>query len=130
MSEKEYCAVESASCPICGTVHDTGVLLNRRLKPTFSTRSVTTHIELCPEHKEKLDEGFTALVGIDESKSAPLANGNFNPEGAYRTGTFVLMRDHLVVRLLDTKIPDGKLFYCEEEVLRQLESLQPTEESS
>ena len=61
MSDKSYVSIEKKQCPICGTLHDVGILLDRRLKDSMEQYTVTGY-DLCPEHKELHEKGFIALV--------------------------------------------------------------------
>ena len=51
MSNKSYVSIEQKQCPICGTLHDVGILLDRRLRDSMEQSTVTGY-DLCPEHKE------------------------------------------------------------------------------
>ena len=61
MSDKSYVSIEKKQCPICGTLHDVGILLDRRLRDSMEQYTVTGY-DLCPEHKELHEKGFIALV--------------------------------------------------------------------
>jgi hypothetical protein len=61
MSNKSYVSIEKKQCPICGTLHDVGILLDRRLRDSMEQSTVTGY-DLCPEHKELHEKGFIALV--------------------------------------------------------------------
>ena len=61
MSDKSYVSIEKKQCPICGTLHDVGILLDRRLRNSMEQSTVTGY-DLCPEHKELHEKGFIALV--------------------------------------------------------------------
>ena len=61
MSNKSYVSIEKKQCPICGTLHDVGILLDKRLRDSMEQYTVTGY-DLCPEHKELHEKGFIALV--------------------------------------------------------------------
>ena len=61
MSDKSYVSIEKKQCPICGTLHNVGILLDRRLKDSMEQSTVTGY-DLCPEHKELHENGYIALV--------------------------------------------------------------------
>ena len=61
MSDKSYVSIEKKQCPICGTLHDVGILLDRRLKDSMEQYTVTGY-DLWPKHKELHEKGFIALV--------------------------------------------------------------------
>ena len=61
MSDKSYVSIEKKQCPVCGTLHDVGILLDKRLRDSMEQSTVTGY-DLCPEHKELHEKGFIALV--------------------------------------------------------------------
>ena len=61
MSNKSYVSIEKKQCPICGTLHDVGILQDKRLRDSMEQYTVTGY-DLCPEHKELHEKGFIALV--------------------------------------------------------------------
>jgi hypothetical protein len=61
MSDKSYVSIEKKQCPICGTLHNVGILLDKRLRNSMEQSTVTGY-DLCPEHKELHEKGFIALV--------------------------------------------------------------------
>ena len=130
MSEKSFVAVEYAICPVCAEKHDVGILLDKRIKPRFPSTELTTHFELCKEHKEKLDEGFVALVGIDPSASEISSKDTLKMGDAYRIGKYALVKEIVFTQILNASIPEGRISFCEEGVLDYLESLQTSEEVS
>ena len=65
---KSYVSVEQKQCPICGIVHDTGLLLDRRMRESLE-RFTLTGAALCGECQGKYDEGYIALVEVDPAQS-------------------------------------------------------------
>ena len=61
MSDKSFVSIEKKQCPVCGTLHDVGILLDRRLRDSMEQSTVTGY-DLCPKHKELHEKGFIALV--------------------------------------------------------------------
>ena len=61
MSDKSYVSIEKKQCPIWGTLHNVGILLDKRLRDSMEQSTVTGY-DLCPEHKELHEKGFIALV--------------------------------------------------------------------
>ena len=127
---KSYCAVEKAICPVCGESHDVGVLLHKRLQEVFTETSITTHLELCKEHKEKLEEGFVALVGIDEDGSTVSVENTVQMEDAYRTGKYALIKEYLYTEIFKMPVPKKRLVFCDDGVFDLLEKLQSTGEAT
>ena len=118
---KSYVTIEQKICPITGKTFDSGdILVDRRLKDSFE-KCTTTGWQICPEVKEQLDKGFVALVEIDEAKSTKSNNGNITPEGAYRLGKIVYVRNAIVKEIFNTKITTP-FVYVESKVIEFLES--------
>ena len=130
MSDKSYVTLEQQACIVCGKPYDTGaLLLDRRLREKFDQKTITGMGGLCPEHKQLYDEGYVALVSIDESKSEKLSNGSFAPAKVYRTGTVAHVRVAVYDKLFNVPIPkdaDGKpgaLVFCDSLVIDHLQKL-------
>ena len=90
---KSHVSMEQHMCIVTGKPYGTGtILLDRRLKDSMERNTITGN-GISPEVQEKFDEGYLALIGIDESKSEVRSNGNINPEDAYRTGEVVYLKE-------------------------------------
>lgn len=99
MTDKSHVSMEQQVCLICGAAFDTGsILLDRRLRQSLDSKTVTG-FGFCPADKEKLEEGFIALVEIDTSK------GGRTPEDAWRTGAVVMIRATVWSTLFNTPPP-------------------------
>ena len=103
--DKSHVSMEQKICSVCGKVFDTGsLLLDRKLKKRFEQHTITG-FDLCPEHKQKFDEGFIALVVVDETKSnIDEKTQTIKPENAYRTGEIVHMKREVFNKFFDTKV--------------------------
>lgn len=118
--EKSFVAMEQHCCVVCGTTFDTGNLVfDTRLRDRFD-RYAVTGFDFCPEHKRMKDEGYVALVAIDESRSRhPL-----NPANVYRTGGVAHVREEAWPAIFtNAPVPDRGLCYVEPEVLEKLAKL-------
>jgi hypothetical protein len=106
MNTKSYVSVEQAMCPVCGTHHDTGVLLDCRLRNTLE-RTTVTHVALCPEHQKLYDDGYIALV---------------EAEDAYRTGRVAHLKRRLYAEIFNVPLDDPNLpmVFVEPEVIDML----------
>lgn len=124
---KSYVSVEQNVCLVCGKAFDAGTLLmDSRMKDSLERNTVTDY-GLCPEHKQKFDEGYVALVAADGSKSTLLPNGNMAPGGAYRTGEVMHMKFDVFDRIFN--IPGshhGKrepMMFCEPGVIAKVRAM-------
>lgn len=125
---KSHVSMEQHICKVCGHTYDTGnILLDKRLRESMETHTVTG-AGLCPDHQKLYDEGFVALVGVDESKSRVGAGGTIKPEDAYRTGEVAHIRRE-AAWVLNIPIPDGiPLVFCDPAVISQLQAMVGTPE--
>lgn len=115
---KSHVSMEQRVCPVCGVAFDTGsILLDKRLKQSME-RKTTTGWSFCPEHQARREEGYVALVEVDEAKSTRRPDGNFDPGDVWRTGQIVHVRRAVADRLFD--VPVGDLAYCGGEVVQRL----------
>lgn len=115
-------SIEQAMCPICGKTFDTGSILMMGMnRGKEASRHTVTHLDLCPDDKQKLDDGYIALVAIDPEKS-DLSDGLAKPESAYRTGALAHIRRPLAKEMLGIDDPDIPFVYVDEEVIKILEA--------
>jgi len=120
---KSYVTMEQLVCRVCGKKFDSGsILMNRNLREVFNHKT-TTGYGICNDDQAKINDGFIALVAIDESKSGEhLPNGNINPENAWRTGEIAYLKrdvfDAICNIHVDASIP---LVFVDPEVIRILE---------
>jgi hypothetical protein len=64
-----YVAMEKHICRVCGCTYDSGnILLHKKLHP-ISEEAAVTGMGLCEEHQRLFDEGYVALISIDEDAS-------------------------------------------------------------
>lgn len=90
---KSHVSIEQKICKVTGKPYETnGLLLDRRMKDSLEHHTVTGW-GISPEVQQKFDEGFFVLVVCDESKSDKTPNGNIKPEGAYRLGEIVYLKE-------------------------------------
>ena len=99
-----FVAKELAVCPVCGNTHMTGVLIHKDMK---EIKNQVTHEALCPEHQEMFDDGFIALVEVEDThhkggKRVPITEPN-------RTGRLVHIKkdvfDNLITENVDDSMP-------------------------
>ena len=114
---KSYVSVEQKQCPICGIVHDTGLLLDRRMRESLE-RFTLTGAALCGECQGKYDEGYIALVEVDPAQSPE--GDTLKMEDAYRTGRIARIRKNLWPEIFDSPCPDMPMVFAEDEVISML----------
>ena len=115
----DFVAKELAICPVCGVEHMTGVLLHKRLRPIEDT---VTHYEMCEEHKKLADEGYVAMVVIDETASAVI-DDVIKPGEEYRTGEIIHARQSVLNDMLNVETTEPIIF-INEEVAEKFHKLQ------
>lgn len=104
----DYVAMEKNVCPICGKVFDTGaILLHKHLREI--KQPAVTGRGLCPEHQRLFNEGFIAMVGVDESRCPK--GEKLKEEEAYRTGRIMHIKREAAARIFDVSLPD-MLSFC------------------
>lgn len=131
MSDKSHVTMEQRVCEICGKPYDRSILLDTRLRKRFDNMHTVTGMGLCPEDKAKMDEGYLALVEVDESKSKFEANGTLKPENAYRTGTMVHIRRTVAKKLFNVPVPDDlPAMFTNAEVIAKIVAMMPEKDKS
>ena len=120
---KSYVTIEQKVCPVTGKTWDTGsILIHKHLRDTFE-RNTVTGWEICPEVQEKLDEGYVALVAIDEDRSEKGDNGTVTPQAAYRLGQVAYVKRDLCTKLFGRAI-DHPFIWVDQEMIDHLKQIQ------
>ncbi len=124
---KSHVSMEQHVCMVCCTTFDTGaILFDRRLRDSMEA-ATTTGWGFCREHGRLRDEGYIALVGIDESRSRQRPDGNYDPGDVWRTGRLAHIRRTAAERLFDVRLPD--VAFCQDAVLDALQAMQQASEA-
>lgn len=116
-------SIEQAQCPVCGKIFDTGnILMFGYNRGKEAPRTLLNKIELCNKDQELYEEGYIALVAVDESKSDKLENGNLKPQSAWRTGKLAHMKKELFNDFFkDMNLKgDEKLIYVDDKLIDAL----------
>lgn len=128
MSEKSHVTMEQHRCIVCGQDFDTGnILLDTRLREVFDHKTVVG-MGLCPEHQDRYDQGYIALVECDPARSKH-SDGLIRNGDAYRTGTIVHMKLAAFQRIITGASPfddNGEMFpmvYVEPDVVKMLKEM-------
>ncbi len=124
---KSHVSLEQNVCAVCGHTFDTGaVLLDRRMRDSLEHKTLTGW-GLCDGCQEKHDEGYVALVVVDEEKSTPESDDTIKPEGAYRTGEIGYIRRGIWDRIFNVPAPDGPMCFVPADVVARLAELEDKE---
>jgi len=105
MNEKSHVSLERRVCLVCGISFDSGaLLLDTRLRASLE-RYTTTGWGLCPEHQQRFDEGFVALIECDPQRSGAKSGSNhIKPEDAYRTGCVAHLKREVFAQVFDVAL--------------------------
>lgn len=124
MSEKSFVSLEQRVCLVCGVAFDTGaLLLDKRLRASLHQHT-TTGWGLCPEHQQRFDDGFVALVECDIARSSASVGDVLKPEDAYRTGQVAHVKRTLFHELFAVSIKDDVPFvYVELGIIATIEKM-------
>jgi len=127
--KKAHVAMEKRVCLVTGKEYETGQLL---LATTYSKNGEplidldehnVTGNGFCPEVQDKFDNGYIALVCLDESKSDINKSGNtVHPKDAYRTGRIIYIKREAADELL-TGVDVDKFCYIDNEAADKIEEI-------
>jgi hypothetical protein len=129
MTEKSHVSMEQQVCIVCCKAYDTNaILLHKQLRPVLDRHTVTGW-GMCPEHQKLKDEGYVALIEIDEAKSTPSVghnpHGQIQPNDAYRLGRVVHVRVSAWDNIFKGQpVPLHRVTFVESAVVDMLEKLQ------
>jgi len=121
MSEKSHVGMGHSICPVCTKKHDEVVLLDRRLRKTLTSDEMMG-FDLCEEHQKLCNDGYVALVGIDENKSTM----PYKVESVYRTGAIAHLKIEAFTEIFNAEVPENPfhLSFCDDDVFTDLAKLQ------
>ncbi len=116
----DYIVLEKKICPVCGRIHThaAGIIIHTHFKSIPEDKQVTGW-GMCEEHAKLHDDGFVALVAIDENQSTHEEGkpNSYHPNDVYRTGPIAhLKRDRFNI-IFNVEAPESLLVFCEEDVI-------------
>lgn len=121
---KSYVSVEQNVCLVCAKTFDTNaLLLNKHLRKSMEERTVTGW-GLCPEHQKLHDDGYVALVAIDQDRS-PLPH---KLDSVYRLGGVAHVRRSVWQDIFNCPPPEGPMAFCDESLVEKLKGMMPPEQ--
>jgi hypothetical protein len=123
---KSHVSMEQKKCIVTGKDFDCGsILLDKRMKDSME-RNTVTGWGYSPEVEDKFEEGYVALIEIDEAKSTiDEKSGLVKPEGAYRTGPIIYIKQDVVKQLFN--IPIKKTMFIDQEITKYISNLEANE---
>jgi len=118
---EDYVKMEKHVCKVCNKLFDSGNILLHKNMRAISEDKTITGFGLCPEHQKLFDEGYVALIVIDESKSR--MNGNdVKPKDAHRTGMIIHLRREVMKEMFDMDLSTVKeMIFIDQELATLLE---------
>jgi hypothetical protein len=126
---KSFASLEQKICAVCGETFDTGaVLMQTRWKQGSEgdlEHYTITGLDLCEEHKRLYEDGYIAIVAIDEGKSIQ----PHTPLTVYRLGAIAHLREAAFLQTfqgIPTRDEDNKLLpmiFCDPQVIDILEDM-------
>ena len=116
MSEKSHVSLEQRLCIVCGHPYASGVLLHRRLQPVLESKTVTGW-GICEEHKKLRDEGFVALVEINNPEDS---GSTLSQEAASRTGQIMHMKREIFEEIFDRRVDERGVAFVEPQVVEMI----------
>lgn len=121
MTDKSHVSMEQQVCQVCGHTFDTGaILLDERLQPSMERNTITGY-GLCPDHQKLFDEGYIALVAVEQPDDGKT---HLKQEEAQRTGALAHLRRTVANEIFNTTFPDNlAMVFCEEEVINKLKEM-------
>lgn len=110
MNNNDFVAMAEHVCPICGIKHTYGteILLHKQLKKIPKDQRVTGY-GLCEEHQKLLDDGYIALVAVNNAPTQA-DNAVLKVENADRTGDILHLRKTIFNEMFNTTISDEQKF--------------------
>lgn len=105
--KNDFIKMESKMCPVCGVIHEfnTGILIDKRMKdikPNMGDKVVTDY-GLCERHQKLFDDGYIALIEIDNTHNDPDAN-TLKFKEANRTGNIAFLKRDRVKDIFTSRV--------------------------
>lgn len=120
---KSHVTLELKTCPMCGKVWETGVvLMDRQLRPVFE-RQTNTGWGPCKDCNELHQKGYIALIECDPSKSAvDRATDTSMLHEVWRTGKLVFIRPEMFAAMFPGKTAQKGIVLVEPGVIQEVEA--------
>lgn len=117
--DKSHVSIEQHLCIVCGIAFDTdAILLDTRLKASMEPHTLTDW-GFCETHQKLQDDGYIALIGIDETRSGkPLT-----PDTVHRIGSIAHLKRAVWEEVVDVPVPESSICFCNAELIDELEKI-------
>jgi len=115
-----HVTMEQHQCPICLAIFETGnILLDQRLRKKFEMKTLTGHSP-CTSCKEKLSQGFVALIETTDTRQGSKATLDVP-----RSGNLVFMKREAFSQIFNVPPPANwpPMVFIEPGVIQQLQAL-------
>lgn len=117
----DFVVLEQAICPVCGCkhTHNMGILISKRLQPIKEEDRICSYT-LCEEHQKLFDDGFVALIPVNNAPTAD-TNTTLNFNDADRIGGFIHLRKTVFNDIFNTEVSaEQELVFVDKEVCDML----------
>lgn len=118
----DFVAMATKQCPVCLKIHsdNTEILIHKNFRPIKKDQTFTGY-GLCKEHQKLFDDGFIAMVAIEDNGQT----GTVKQENAVRTGNIAHLRRAVFDDMFDVTLPESQeMVFISNEVVEMLEKLQ------
>ena len=111
-------ALTHLACPICLCNSESTIALNTKLNKKSADNVRELHGKtvalgkVCDDCQKMLDDGFIALVEVDETKSN-ISKGTtetLKQENAYRTGNMAWLKQYVANQIFNTELKTNMVF--------------------
>ena len=122
--DKSYVSMEQGVCIVCNKQYNTDTILMDRSMRNSMNPETLTHVGICPEHQEVIDDGYIILIGVDAEKSRiTMGTETVKPEDAWRTGNNAYIKREAWEHAVDIPVPADGIAYVENEVIMMLNDM-------
>lgn len=120
----DFVAIAKHMCPVCGKTHthNSEILLHKQLKSI--PQDIVTEYGLCEEDQAKFDDGYVALIEVDNEHTNNPKQDKLKLENANRIGTITHIRRHVLDQIINSPIPeDQELMFIDAEAMIKIQQI-------
>lgn len=122
--EKSYVSLEQNLCPICGKIHEVGILLHQRLSKVLDRKTLTGY-GYCPECQKMIDDNRIAIIEVSNTHTDK-DKDLLKQENADRTGIVFWIRKKVADQIFNIKFKIPMAF-IDVETAEKLKEMLPKE---
>lgn len=116
---KSYVSLEKKACPVCGRKHAVGFLLDRRLKNSLESETVTGY-DMCETCGEQINNGYLALICVKNDGEGQ----TLKMEEADRTGELAFIPREIATEIFNMPLKDDQnIVFIDEMALQNLKDM-------